>query len=411
MKGQMKGQMKVVFVGTHSSQTTGYARVMRGLVPALRKRFDVRVFGIQSSPDRPGTLWGEFDARVVERGEDHGFCFSGLVPFVEYERPDAVVLYNDPVVLGEYVKRLSGMQNPPRVYLYVDLVYKNMFTAHWGLFSAPIVSGIFVMSECWKRELERIPGCKPVRVATHAIVVPDTTREEARHVLGIPHDRLVFFDPNRNTHRKRGDLFAAAAARMLAAHPDEDMYFLMNSHHESAYDVREIAVREFIAHGGTDLKALERLMVNTAHMSDDQVWAIYAASDVVVTCSDGEGFGLCAAEAAAMGKAVIVSAVGGAADLFCPTSPTAPACVRLVSPKATYYTDGRDGIGGYGEIVAVDDIVSEMIFFKNAENRAEYGARAKAAMAARPSWDDVAESFTIDVTTDTCRTPPSDSRT
>lgn len=403
--------IKLVVVGTHSSQTTGYARVMRGLVPALGKFADVRVFGIQSFPDRPGATKKEFDARLIEREREQGFCFSGLVPFVEYERPDALVLYNDPVVLGEYVKRLATMKNPPPVFLYVDLVYKNMYTAHWPLFSHPIVTGIFVMSECWKRELERLPGCKPVRVATHAVTVPETeSRDDVRDSLGILRDRLVFFNPNRNTHRKRGDIFAAAAARMIAAHPDDDMCFLMNSHHESAYDLRDIAVREFIAHGGTNVAALDRLMINETHMSDEQVWTMYAVSDVVVTCSDGEGFGLCAAEAAAMGKAVIVSAVGGAADLFCPESPTTPTYVRLVSPKVEYYTDGRDGIGGIGEAIAIDDLVSNMLFFKDREARADYGARAKKAMATKPTWDDVAVGM-VEFIKCMCHTQTSDTQT
>lgn len=400
-----KTGFKVVFVGTHSSQTTGYARVMRGLIPSLQRVMDVRVFGIQSFPERPGVLENEFDARAVERDNEHGFAFSGLVPFVKYERPNAVILYNDPVVLGEYVKRLAAMKDPPSVYLYVDLVYRNAYTTHWPLFSHPIVRGIFAMSECWKRELERLPGCKPVHVATHAVPPPP--------VDPLPNKPpgLVFFNPNRNTHRKRGDIFAAAAARMLAAYPDDDMLFLMNSHHESAYNLRDIAIREYVAHGGKDPSVLDRLMVNNAHMTDEQLWDVYAMSDVVVTCSDGEGFGLCAAEAAAMGKAVIASAVGGAADLFCPESPTGVPCVRLVSPKVEYYTDGRDGIGGCGEAIAIDDLVTEMIFFRDRDAREDYGARAKSTMASKPTWDDIASGMAEFTTAHTCHTPPSGTQT
>jgi glycosyltransferase involved in cell wall biosynthesis len=389
--------MKIVVVGTHSSQTTGYARVMRGLVPELSKFFDeVRVFGIQSFPGRRGALPGEFDARTHPRADALGFGFDALPGYVEDVGPDAVLLYNDPVVLGEYVKRIAGAKNPPPVFLYVDLVYKNMHARHWDLFRHPLVAGIFVMSECWKRELLRIPGCKPVRVATHAVEAPRI--EDARDLLRASKEHVVFFNPNRNTRRKRGDLFIAAAARLLAADPDSKTSFLTNSHHEAAFDLRDIAIREFVAHrpratDGDVRKLLDRLVINEKLLSEDDLWTVYAASDVVVTCSDGEGFGLCAAEGAAMGKAVIASAVGGAADFFAPACPTAPGPVYLLSPKAMYYTDGRDGIGGYGEIIDANDLVTAMLFFQNEANRAEFGGRARAFMDSKPSWTDIARTM------------------
>lgn len=386
--------MKLVVVGTHSSQTTGYARVMRGLVPELSKFFDkVYVFGIQSFHGRPGVLENEFDARAAS-DDKLGFCFDELPKFLEDIRPDAVLLYNDPVVLGEYLKRIEIMANPPRVFLYVDLVYKNMYTHHWELFRNHVVSGIFVMSECWKRELTRLPGCKPVHVATHAVEAPiiENAREK---LMCASTDHVVYFNPNRNTYRKRGDLFVAAAARLIAADPDVKASFLMNSHHEAAYDLKDIAIREFVAHRDFTTKddvqkLLDRLVINNKHLSEQDLWTVYAASDVIVTCSEGEGFGLCAAEGAAMGKAVIVSAVGGAADLFSPTVPTAPSPVYMLSPKAMYYTDGRDGIGGSAEIIDANDLVTAMMFFQHDNTRRDFGNRAKKFMDSKPTWRDIA---------------------
>ena len=218
-------------------------------------------------------------------------------------------------------------------------------------------------------------------------------------MLRVQTDHVVYFNPNRNTHRKRGDLFASAAARIVAADPDVKMSFLMNSHHEAAYDLRDIAIREFVAYRNhtTDAdvqKLLDRLVINTKQLSDDDVWTVCSASDVIVTCSDGEGFGLCAAEGAALGKAVIVSAVGGAMDFFSPVVPTAACPVYLLSPKATYYTDGRDGIGGYAEVIDTNDLATAMLFFRNEESRREYGQRAAHFMKHKPTWADIARGMT-----------------
>jgi glycosyltransferase involved in cell wall biosynthesis len=385
--------MKIVIAGTHSSQKTGYARVMKGLVPRLVRSGTVKVYGAQSCGPSEFADGVEFDAYEAEKLSDpdgNGFHFGGFREFVERCAPDAVILYNDPVVIAGYLGALEGAKI--RVYLYVDFVNSRISERHWPTFRHPLVAGVMVMSECWKRELLGIPGfSKPVIVATHAVDVPIVPNAR---ISGCGDD-VVFLNMNRNTKRKRLDVYAAAAARFLARNPEAPARFLANSHHEQAFDLHSIAIREMVACGvpADRIPALaSRIMINRSVLSDEVVNFLHNACDVAVNCSEGEGFGLCAAEAASVGKPVIVSGVGGALDLFAPASPTAPAPAWIVPPVAEYFVDGRDGIGGCAELISVDDLASAFSAFMLAENRKMFGERARVHMASRPSWDDVAES-------------------
>jgi len=386
--------MKIVIAGTHSSQKTGYARVMKGLVPRLGDA--VKVYGAQSCGPSEYPEGVEFDAREAANFDDNGFHFGGFGEFVERHAPDAVILYNDPVVIAGY---LGALTTDVRVYLYVDLVNTRISERHWPTFRHPLVAGVMAMSECWKREILKIPGfSKPVMVATHAVEVPIVPNAR---IQGCAADDVVFLNMNRNTKRKRLDVYATAAARFLAKHPDAPARFLANSHHEEAFDLHSIAIRELVACGVPADRAVAlagRIMINRSVLSDEVVNFLHNACDVAVNCSEGEGFGLCAAEAASVGKPVIVSGVGGALDLFSPASPTAPSPAWIIPPVAEYFVDGRDGIGGCAELISVDSLVSAFRAFMLPENRKMYGERARVHMASRPSWDDIAESVLSFVT-------------
>ena len=396
--------MNLVVVGTHSSQTTGYAKVMRGLVPALAARgANVHVYGIQScGPSTYATEnIKEFDAYGLERRkrlDEGGFLYSGFPKFVDHLRPDAIVLYNDPVVLGAYLKSLTtataeGQEKGIPVFLYVDLVNPRVHESNWAVFTHPRVRGVMVFGPSWESEVRTIPGfAKPTAVVTHAVDVPILKNARARAGLTDVGDDIVFLNMNRNTQRKRLDVYACAAARFMARNPTAHVRFLANSHHESAFDLHSIALRELVACGVADpMPYLDRIMINRTMLTDERVVELHNACDVAVNCSEGEGFGLCVAEAAAVGKPVIVSGTVGAKDVFATTTDgTMGHSAYVIPPVAEYFLDGRDGIGGCAQLIAIDDLVKAFETMMRPNARATYGQRAYDHMRTRPSWMDLA---------------------
>lgn len=422
--------MNIVFVGTHSSQPTGYAYVTRRLtseIAAFGPR--VHVYGLQGCgpsrhpaprgglsaipEDGPPRFVSEVDAAAMESQAgvtEDGFYFSGLHHFVDARAADVVVVFNDPVIVGRFLDELARSERvrsgAARVFMYLDLVYESPFERHWATFSHPCVRGIMVMAECWRHELSKVPLSLPeVVVVPHAVETPIVSREHARDALGwtapettptaVGRDALVFLNLNRNTLRKRLDLYAAAAARFLARNPDVDALFLAQSNQDECFDLHSVARRELASLGvpaTTHEALLDRIRVNRTMLPDEAIVLLHNACDVAVNCAEGEGFGLVPVEAASVGKPVVVSAVGGALDTFGTRVPTAPPAAWVLAPKAEYWLDAaRDGVGGRAQVVDVEDLARAFEAMADPETRLAYGKRGMERVRALPAWVEIAQ--------------------
>lgn len=383
--------MKLIIVGAHSSVPSGYGRVMRAIVPRISKAHEVIVFGIHAFGRSVHANIEEFDAQTAEhvRGlNEQGFYYSGLSEFIDVHKPDIVMIYNDPIVIGNYLLAMEKCSHRTKIVLYVDLVSKNIRENLWWIFSHPKVVGVMVMSKCWIADVIAY-GCKiPIETISHSV---DTTEvSNARQLAGLSEfgDDVLFLNMNRNTDRKRLDVYVLAAARFISKYPDKKVRFLCNSHHESKFDLHSIALRELVSRGVRDVFThADKILINRTVLSDERVNTLYNACDVVVNCSSGEGFGLCSAEGAILGKPVIISDVGGAGEYFTDQN------AYKIKPSAWISVDDRDGIGGVEGIISVDDLVGAFDFFMDSKNRITYGERARESVKAKPDWDDISDTI------------------
>ena len=376
--------MKICIIGTHSSVPSGYGTVMRALVSRISKVHEVTVFGIHSF-GKSSYEDIEFDAYACERElnlEERGFFYSGVKTFLDENKPDVTIIYNDPVVIQNYLKHIGDH----KVVLYVDLVSNNINHRLWNIFDHPSVVGVMVFSECWIKDIRKY-GCKvPVRVISHSVETKYV--ENSRQLAGLSEfsREIIFLNMNRNTPRKRLDVYAIAAARFVAKHPTANVKFFANSNHEEKFDLHSIAIREMLTLGIPTEKLEEnmnKIMVNRTFLSDERVNLLYNACDVIVNVASGEGFGLCCVEAASLGKPAIVSNVGGQGEYFDENS------AYKLEPKAWISVDDRDGIGGIEGIIDADELVCAFEFFSDGNNRRTFGKRAKSLVDSKPSWDDI----------------------
>ena len=379
--------MKIIIVGVHSSVPSGYGRVMRAIAPRIANVHEVVVYGIHAFGHSVYEHIEEFDAQSAENERglvEKGFYYSGLPEFVDVHKPDFVMIYNDPVVIGNYLLAMGNCKHNAKVVLYVDLVSKNIRENLWWIFSHPKVAGVMAMSDCWIPDI-RSYGCKvPITIVSHFVytkIIPDASKLAG---LSDYDDDILFLNMNRNTDRTRLDIYVLAAARFISKYPREKVRFLCNSHHESKFDLHSIAIRELVARGVQDVFThADKILINRTFLSDERVDTLYNACDVVVNCSSGEGFGLCSAEGAAVGKPVIISDVGGAGDYFSNKS------AYKIEPSAWISVDDRDGIGGVEGIINVDDLVKAFRFFMDIKNRKKYGEQAQIMVKSKPTWDDI----------------------
>jgi glycosyltransferase involved in cell wall biosynthesis len=124
-------------------------------------------------------------------------------------------------------------------------------------------------------------------------------------------------------------------------------------------------------------------------MSDFEINVLYNACDVGLNTCEGEGFGLCQFEHAAVGCPQVVANIGGFKEFLHSGNST------LVDVKWNYYIDKqRDGIGGYAEVSDHKDIADGLWkYFGNSGLVTKHGARARSEILHNYRWETVVNYF------------------
>jgi glycosyltransferase involved in cell wall biosynthesis len=129
----------------------------------------------------------------------------------------------------------------------------------------------------------------------------DEARRRARSSLGISQDAVVILAIGRLVPIKRLDRLIDAMALVAPAVPEIQLHFVGDGAERQALEARVASV------GLTDRT------VFSGWSADSPTW--YAAADVVALTSDREGTPLALIEAAAAGRPVVATNVGGVADV------------------------------------------------------------------------------------------------
>jgi glycosyltransferase involved in cell wall biosynthesis len=201
---------------------------------------------------------------------------------------------------------LAALLAGTRVVCHVRNTYPNL-TLRQRLPLLPVDCFIFVSKEA-RRHFGISLSDRKARVIYDAIDAPDIDLTESnisvRHELGIPMDCTVIGMVARVNPQKDYFTLASAAAKILRAHPN--VRFLIvgdNSRVELNRMHYEEVVRALSELGIADK------FIFVGHRTD--VYRLIAAMDIVVLATHREGFGLCIAEAMAMRKPVVATALGG----------------------------------------------------------------------------------------------------
>jgi hypothetical protein len=122
-------------------------------------------------------------------------------------------------------------------------------------------------------------------------------------------------------------------------------------------------------------------------MNDEDTNILYNLADIGINTCDGEGFGLCNFEQAAIGIPQVVPRLGGFVDFFDDNT------ALLVEPKFSYYVDNsRDMVCGEALLCEYVDYVEAIeTYYFNKEKRAEHGAAARKRILEDYKWQDIAD--------------------
>lgn len=326
--------IRFLLVSTHTEQVTGYSKVSFNLLKqlgTLAPLIKIFHFGFQRtparlpSPARPLSGIIQYDAAANEDPKEQGFGFNKFKEYVDTVNPDIIMIYNDPIVINQFIQQVKDVPKSWKLWVYLDQVYKG---ADMGLLRniENASDRILCFTEEWKKYLMTrltTPNIK-IDVLEHGIdslvfkPLSDGERAGIRKNLNLKSSDKVFLNMNRNSQRKRLDLTIMAFARLLKKFPDAPYHLLLvtgvKPEGGAFYQPLQIYLNELELLGLDNLKYGTRVtIVDTtapqAYFNDDAINQLYNVADVGINTSAGEGFGLCQLEHMATGAPQVVLAL------------------------------------------------------------------------------------------------------
>lgn len=402
----VRPRTRVAFFGTHPHQQNGYSKVVYELAHAMAARhstdIELHIFGFQHFYNHPAHRIEMppgveiFDAFAAEEPKAQGFGFTEARAYVERVQPDVVVIFNDLVVLTNMLHQLKDASNRKafKLVAYIDQVYLCQRRELLEIVNQLADAAIAFTPE-WQKCIEWQGLRLPSHVLAHGInprshfPVP---RALARKFWGVSDTDFLVLNLNRNQPRKRWDTCLQAFAEVVARRPTAPIRLVVGTETRGAWDLMQLFERELRKRGVTDLAAGMARVVIPGHpqmLSDDETNILYNIADVGINTCDGEGFGLCNFEQAALGIPQIVPRLGGFLHFFDDATAT------LVDPVTSIYVDAtRDGIGGEAELTHWRDYADAILrYYDDPALRLKHGQAARASILARFPWSRIADEF------------------
>ena len=300
---------KILWYGDAVSNT-GFARVTHSILEQLEKDHEIVVVGINYDGDPHDYPYKIYPAGTINHPDRFGF--GRLADIVNKEDPDFVIALNDIWILNQVWERIHFLKESKKfkfiAYFPVDSeYYDDSMLSNIKAWDFAIT---FTINSAQRLIAQGI-NTTAIGVIPHGVDkarFAPMAKEEARAALGLPQDKFIVFNGNRNQPRKRIDLTIKAFAKFATKQPNATLYLHMGQK-DMGWDVIQLFQREMKRLG---MDPTNRLMMTSADINylrapeDDVLNKIYNAVDVGINTSDGEGWGLVSFEHASCKKPQIV---------------------------------------------------------------------------------------------------------
>ncbi|MDP2692237.1 MAG: Hint domain-containing protein [bacterium] len=312
IKNQKDKKYRVCFYSNSPQLSTGYAKVLREVCSRLVKdpSFDVHVIAENykgpPTPYQGYTIWG-MSPDIVEHRIQATF-FPAFMKTLEQVNPDVVIALEDTFTLanqGFYDWSLKyGRPKPFIMYLPLD----GRWTPNTGLPILRMVDKIVSMAK-FTQAAAKEDGFDSdviyhgVDLFTFKPVSPEQ-KKEIRKRYGIPEDCFLIFNYGRNNLRKNNPQLCYALAEYMKDKDPTKYKALLHimDYNSSECNLIDTFKRLIKKDYGIDFIDTGHVMFNPRAqgfdkgVSDHEVADYIKMSDVVVSASSGEGYGLIMAE-------------------------------------------------------------------------------------------------------------------
>ena len=413
--GSGNGKLRVMLCGTHYLQYNGYSRVVYELMRRMDDKEDLEMtlYGFQHSHEtaqvnrkRLGPRITVVDAFGLENPKRNGFGEQEIAAYLQEHPQDIVIIYNDMSVTTMLVENiLKKIGKPCRLVSYIDQVYLHQKPRYISLLNQ-VFDHTIAFTEYW-RDLVIDQGLrKDMKVDVlqhgfnHEMYYP-IPRRIACAYFGMDPDTFYVLNLNRNQPRKRWDICIKTWVDIIHRHMEREkkkktgrkIKLVIGTAIQGAWDLMEIFMREIQKRklGDAQKIAQDYLLIldRPQQMTDTEINLLYSACDIGINTCDGEGFGLCNFEHAAIGRAQVIPLLGGFRDFFHENN------AKTVIPKFNLYVDNaRDLIGGETELSDPKDFATAIWeYYLNPQVANKHGEQARAEILQHYEWDVIAEHF------------------
>lgn len=285
--------MKLLLCGDFVRHS-GFARVNEAIAAELAGLgWDVAVLAVNYMGDAHALQQRYRLYPAALSGDAYGIGRIGAI--VAYEKPDVILVVNDPWICQHYLAALGPKAPPVVLYMPVDGTdLREDYVKPLNTATHAIAYTVFGQSE-----LQRAGLTIPCSVIPHGI---DTTifhpvdRDTARGQGSVPDDWYIVLVLDRNQPRKRLDLAFRAFAQFAHGKPDTVKLVYHGAINDIGWNVEHLARRCGIADRlvltARDLEPLRGLPI-------DKLKYVYGMADVKLATPEGEGWGLTTMEAMA----------------------------------------------------------------------------------------------------------------
>jgi glycosyltransferase involved in cell wall biosynthesis len=393
---------RVLFFGTHPNCFNGYCLITYNLAKELAKRKDIElsIYGFQNfyahgehmkERELPPNVY-IYDAFANENPKQMGFGFDQVTDFVTINKPDVCIVYNDMVVVSNVLNKLKEVKNKNfKIIVYIDQVYLYQKQEYVAKLNEE-ADYVLCFTPYWESIARDIGITKPTGYLQHGfdkMVNYPVPKELARQHFGLKKEDFIILNLNRNQPRKRWDICLQAFAEVVSRHIEEPIKLLIATSLNGAWNLMEVYERELKKRGLTleDGRKHIILIDNPQQLTDEDINILYNVADIGINTCDGEGFGLCNFQQAAIGIPQIVPYIGGFKDFF----DKEKACI--IEPKYTLYIEtSRDGVGGESELCDWRDFAESLDYlYCNPEECKNIGTNARKHILENYKWSDLAD--------------------
>ena len=320
-------KLKFLLVSTHMHQFTGYSKVSHNMIKELSQKPWLKLthYGFQKMPQVPEgyrpypSNVDVYDAATHEKPQQQGFGYNQLSDYIRRTEPNIVMIYNDLSVVSRFLDeiRKSGIPRTFKLWVYCDQVYNTQLQPYLDVLNRD-ADLIFAFSNGWKKCLKEQGINRPIDVITHGFdkekffPIP---RDLVRKQLGLPNDRFIILNLNRNQPRKRYDILIMAFVELVCKYPTKPIYLfcVCDKGEKGGWDLFGLFKRELLLRKVPIEQYADRLMVSSMDMTfkDEDINMFYNVANVGINTADGEGWGLCNFEQMGVGVPQVVPDIGG----------------------------------------------------------------------------------------------------